>query len=303
MFLHYLRLAATLVLLIGGLSSATAQDDTTQSNNGSDVQRTFDAALKAATHGPADVTLRDMAAIHLPDAYSFIPVAQGAAFMRALGNTTGDNFHGLIIPKQLDQFWFVQITYTDSGHIKDDDAKSWNADELLQSIKDGTEASNKERTEMGFPPLDVVGWVEKPAYDASTHRLVWSILAKDRGTEGQSATINYNTYALGREGYFELNLVTGETYISEDKKHAGVILSALDYKPGHRYADFNAATDRVAEYGLAALIGGFAAKKLGLLAVIGVILAKFWKFILIAIAVAGGGIFQLFRRKKTTTET
>ena len=174
--------------------------------------------------------------------------------------------------------------------------------QLLQNIKDSTEANNKERSERGYPPLDVVGWVERPAYDASAHRLVWSILAKDRGSETQGATINYNTYALGRQGYFELNLVTGEAYIAEDKKHAGAILAALDYKPGERYADFNAATDRVAEYGLAALIGGFAAKKLGLLAVIGVVLVKFWKLLLIGLAIAGGGLFKLFRRKNTTPQ-
>ena len=71
------------------------------------------------------------------------------------------------------------------------------------------------------------------------------------------------------------------------------MLTALDYKPGQRYEDFNSSTDRVAEYGLAALIGGIAAKKLGLLAVIGVALVKFWKIMLIAIAVAGGGAFKL----------
>ncbi|MGE0239285.1 MAG: DUF2167 domain-containing protein, partial [Parvibaculaceae bacterium] len=197
--------------------------------------------------------------------------------------------------------WFIEITYTDSGYIKDDDAKSWNADELFKNIKDANEASNKDRSERGFPPLDIVGWVERPAYDAGAHRLVWSILAKDRGTDqAQEATINYNTYALGRRGYFALNLVTGETSIAEDKKHAGTLLTSLDYKPGERYGDFNAATDRVAEYGLAALIGGFAAKKLGLLAMVGVFLAKFWKVILIAFAVAGGGLFKLFRRNNTT---
>lgn len=40
----------------------------------------------------------------------------------------------------------------------------------------------------------------------------------------------------------------------------------------------------MAEFGLAALIGEAAAKKLGLSAVIGVALAKFWKVILIAVA-------------------
>lgn len=295
MFFRYLRLCA--ILLIAGISTAAAQDATPQ---GSELQKAFDAAIKVATQGPADVALRELATIHLPDPYSFIPAKEGAALMRAMGNITDENFYGVIISKQQDQYWFVTIDYRDSGHLKDDDAKSWDAGELLQNLKDNTEASNKERTERGFPALDVVGWVEPPVYDAATHRLVWSILAKDRGNAAQAATINYNTYALGRQGYFELNLVTVEDTITADKTHAGTILAALDYRPGERYTDFNASTDRVAEYGLAALIGGIAAKKLGLLAVIGVALAKFWKVILIAVAVGGGGLVKLFRRKNTT---
>lgn len=297
MLIRTLRLCV--VFLLVGMSGAAAQEASSQDNA---VQNAFMAAIKVATHGPADVPLRDLAVIHLPDPYSFIPANEGAALMRAMGNRTDESFHGLIISKQQDQYWFVTIDYRDSGHLKDDDAKSWNADELLQNIKDGTEADNKDRTERGFPALDVVGWVEKPAYDETTHRLVWSMLAKERGNEAQAATINYNTYALGREGYFELNLITVENAIGADRKHAGALLTALDYKPGQRYEDFNASTDRVAEYGLAALIGGIAAKKLGLLAVIGVALAKFWKVILIAFAVGGGGIFKLFRRKNTTPQ-
>lgn len=297
MLLRRFRLWA--IFLIAGISGAAAQNLSPQE---SEIQKAFVDAIGAATHGPADVPLRELATIHLPDPYSFIPVKEGSALMRAMGNTTNESFHGLIIPKQENQYWFVTIDYQDSGHVKDDDAKSWNADELLQNIKDGTEANNKERTERGFPALDVVGWVEPPSYDAGTHRLVWSMLARDRGDAAQAATINYNTYALGRQGYFELNLVTGENTIAEDRKHAGAILAALDYKPGERYADFNASTDRVAEYGLAALIGGIAAKKLGLLAVIGLALAKFWKVVLIALAVAGGGLTKLFRRKNKTPQ-
>jgi len=287
------------ILLITGISTAAAQDNAAQT---AEIQRTFEAAVKAATQGPADVPLRQLATLHLPDPYSYIPVTEAAAFMRSMGNVTDENFYGLVMSKQHDQFWFVSIDYVDSGHLKDDDAKSWDADELLQNLKDGTEAGNKERAERGFPPLDVVGWIERPAYDESTHRLVWSMLVKDRSGVEQGTTVNYNTYALGRQGYFMLNLVTGEAGIANDRKHADAILAGLDYKPGERYADFDSSTDRVAEYGLAALIGGIAAKKLGLLALMGVTFVKFWKLALIGIAVAGGAVGKLFRRKNTTPQ-
>lgn len=294
MILRLSRLFALLLLSLSWLPGALAQDSA-QTPAQNEIEQAYVAAMKAATNGPADVALRDLATIRLSDSYSFVPVAEAAAFMRALGNSTNESFLGLIVPKQ-EPFWFVTVNYTDSGHIADEDAKTWNADDLLQSLKDGTEVDNKARAERGIPPFDVVGWAEKPAYDEATHRLVWSILARDRGTT-TAATINYNTYALGRQGYFELNLVTGEDTIGADKKHAGTLLAALDYKLGQRYTDYDASTDRLAEFGLAALIGGAAAKKLGLFAVIGLALAKFWKVILIAVALGGGALTRFFRRK------
>jgi uncharacterized membrane-anchored protein len=263
-----------------------------------DPQQIFDAAYKAATQGPAEIALRDLAALRLSDGYLFVPASEGSAVMHALGNRTDERFVGLVFPKANDQLWYVSVDYNDSGHVDDDDAKSWDADELLQSIKDGTEAGNEERAKQGIPALDVVGWAEKPFYDETTHRLIWSILARSRGApSAEGATINYNTYALGREGYFELNLITTENAIAADKQHAGTLISALEYKPGQTYGDFNRGTDRVAEYGLAALIGGIAAKKLGLFALIAAFFAKFAKVILIGLAVAGGAAFKLFRRK------
>jgi uncharacterized membrane-anchored protein len=109
------------------------------------------------------------------------------------------------------------------------------------------------------------------------------------------ATINYNTYALGRDGYYSMDLVTNSNFVDMDKSRARSILANFFYNPGKRYEDFNADTDHVAEYGIAALIAGVAAKKLGLLALAGVFFAKFAKLILIGLAVFGGAIFKFFR--------
>ena len=116
--------------------------------------------------------------------------------------------------------------------------------------------------------MQVIGWVQPPSYDAATHRLVWSLLAKDKGEPDNVAkSINYNTYALGRDGYFSLNLLSNSERIAGDKAVAHGLLGDLAYNAGKRYADFSASTDRIAEYGLMALVGGVAAKKLGLFAI------------------------------------
>lgn len=76
------------------------------------------------------------------------------------------------------------------------------------------------------------------------------------------------------------------------------MLDNLKYVEGKRYADFNSSTDKVAEYGLAALVAGVAAKKLGLFAVIAAFLAKFAKVGILAAAALGGGLWKRFRGKK-----
>ena len=104
---------------------------------------------------------------------------------------------------------------------------------------------------------------------------------------------------LGREGYLSLNLVTARGTVEGAKPLANQLLSAVHFNDGKGYGDFNASTDKVAEYGLAALIGGIAAKKLGLLALIGVTLLKFWKLGVIGIAAVGMGAKKLLARKKS----
>jgi uncharacterized membrane-anchored protein len=86
--------------------------------------------------------------------------------------------------------------------------------------------------------------------------------------------------------------------IEAEKPIAQQLLAALEYNDGKRYAQFNSATDHVAEFGLAALIGGVAAKKLGLFALIAAFLVKFAKIIGIAAIALIAFIAKLMGRKK-----
>ena len=262
-----------------------------------EIKAAFEAALTASTKGPADVAMIDQGVLRLPDGYVFIPKAEGARFLRALGNTVSTApFVGLIMSTQA--HWIITVDYIKDGYIKEDDAKNWNADELLQSLKDGTEASNADRAQRGFPELEIVRWIEAPGYDPETHRLIWSLLAKDKGEPDDAAsTVNYNTYALGRDGYFSLDLLTSSEGVATDKKAAHEMLAALSYNSGRRYEDFNQSTDHIAEYGLLALVGGIAAKKLGLFAIIAAFVLKFAKVIAIAVFAGGASVWNFLRRR------
>ena len=293
-FLSRLSLAAASALLFLPFG-ASAQNAAAQQ----EIEAAMKAAYAAAQEGPADVKLGDQAVVHLPESMFFVPRIQADRLMAAYGNGKDPSLLGVVMPKSDDDDWVITVNFDKPGYIKDDDAKNWNVSELLDSLRDGTEESNVERKKRGFPELVMDGWVEAPKYDSSTQRLVWSVAVKHKGeTANDNPTVNYNTYALGRDGYITLDLITQKNLVPKDKTAVVTLLDNLKYVEGKRYADFNSSTDKVAEYGLAALVAGVAAKKLGLFAVIAAFLAKFAKVGILAAAALGGGLWKRFRGKK-----
>ena len=256
--------------------------------------------------GPAVIDLSNQAKLKLPAKMVFIKKEAANTMMEEAGNGTDPNRYGLILPEQendeSDTPWLVDLTFTDSGYIKDDDAKEWDVEAMLEQLKEGTTEQNKERAARNLPELETRGWVEKPQYDAANRRLIWSIDVYHKNEPNQNQSINYNTFQLGREGYIELTMVTDLNSVDQYKPIARELLGNIEFNEGKRYSDFNAATDKVAEYGLAALVGGLAAKKLGLLALAGALLAKFGK--LIAVGVIGAGaLFKGLWRKKDKNQS
>src|SRR5258706_15960891 len=208
----------------------------------------FEAAAKAANKatiaGPADIKLIDQAVLKLPRGLSYIPAAEGGRLLAAMGNRIGDGLLGLVLSTAPGSDWFVVMRFAKSGYIKDDDAKDWKTDELLSGLKQGTEEANKERRARGISEIEVVGWVEAPKYDAAAHRLVWSLESKEKGAPVNTERgVNYNTYALGRDGYISMNLVTALKKIDAERPVAHQLLASLQYNGGKKYTDFNSATD------------------------------------------------------------
>ena len=292
--------AVVLAALLGSFAAFAQGSPPDQNALRAELQAAWQAASKAGVEGPSEVSLIDQAKLKLPAGYFFVPKAEGTRVLRALGNQVNEtSFVGLVVGTGQKDAWIVVVRYVKEGYIKDYDAKNWNADELLANIKEGVDEENKDRATRGFPELEVIGWIQQPTYDAATHRLVWSMLAKDKGqADSDPKGVNDNTYALGRDGYFSLNLLTGSDRIEGEKGVAQQLLGDLSYNSGKRYEDFSASTDRIAEYGLAALIGGAVAKKLGLFALAIAFVLKFAKVIAIGAVAFGAGLLKLFRRKR-----
>ena len=291
-------LRAFAAALLGALAFATAPVWAQAGEN--EFAKVIAAAQNDIVKGPQDIKLSTQAVLHLPEGKVYVPQPHAAKLMHAMGNP-GDysDLEGVVFPRG-DGEWFATLRFEKSGYIKDDDAKHWDAADMLKSFKEGTEASNEERKKMGGRALEITGWAQEPTYAADTHRLVWAMKSREVGAPADEPLgVNYNTYALGREGYMSLNLVTGLNDLPKYQGDAQQLLGALEFNDGKRYADFNASTDHVAEYGLAALVLGVGAKKLGLLAVIGAFFLKFAKVILLAGVAFGGAILKLFGRKKS----
>lgn len=296
-----LSLAHFALALALGLSAASARaEPATPEQARNELEAAFQQAGAALQKGPANIPIAGQAVLQLPTSYNFVPAEAARALLEAMGNPGNENVQGMIFPSgEAEAQWFIVATFNPAGYIRDDDAKDWKADDILAEIRKGTEAANSERRSRGLPEMDVAGWVEEPRYEADTHRLVWSLSSRLKGqAPGEAEGINYNTLMLGREGYISLNLVTDLSAIGKLKPVAHNMLASLEFDAGKRYADFQAETDKVAEYGLAALVAGVAAKKLGLLAMMGLFFAKFAKLILAAGVVGLGALGKIFGGKK-----
>jgi uncharacterized membrane-anchored protein len=283
-------MAAAWLGLAGAASAEPSQDE---------QRAVWDDVAQAAKKGPVDVPLVDEAVLHVPAGEVFVPQPQADKLLNLFGNPgSNPEMPGLILPRDPKSTWFMTVHFQKAGYIKDDDAKTWDADEMLKSFKDGTEEQNKEREKLGEPGMEIIGWSEAPRYDSARQRLVWAMTSREIGAKADAPqTVNYNTYALGRDGYFSMNLVTTLPELPALKPVAEQQLAALEFNAGRRYADFDAKSDHVAEYGLAALVVGVAAHKLGFIALAGAFLLKFAKVIFIGLALLGGSVTRFFKRK------
>ena len=230
--------------------------------------------------GPTEAELGDQARLKVPPGYRFLGAQETQLLLKQMGNFPSGSELGLITSATDGEQWFMVVRYIDAGYVKDDEAANWDADALMASIKEGTEADNKTRQSQGFPPLIIRGWEEKPHYDTQANKVVWAISAQER----ESVGVNYNTLALGRQGYLSMNMVGALEELPILKPHVGLLLSNVEFIEGKRYSDFDSTTDKVAAVGLSALIAG-AAIKSGLL-------AKLWAFI-IPLVIAGKKLLML----------
>src|SRR5689334_21561488 len=109
------------------------------------LRAAWDAAAKTATLGPAEIKLLDQAELQLAENEAFVPAAEADQIMQALGNGTSPARFGLIVSRRRDAQWLIDVKWLKEGYVRDGDAKEWQADALLENLREGTEAGNAER--------------------------------------------------------------------------------------------------------------------------------------------------------------
>ena len=232
------------------------------------------------------------ARFRLGDNFRYLEAADARKVLEQVwGNPPDDSVLGMVVPKGRgvldDHGWAVVVTYSDDGYISDEDAAKIDYDDLLQDMKDGTKDDNAARKDAGYGGIDLVGWATPPRYDAASKKLYWAKELQFEGSENR--TLNYDIRVLGRRGYLSLNAVAGMGDLAEVQAGMQQLLPMVEFDSGARYADFDGSSDKVAAYGIAALIGGGIAAKAGLFAKLGVLLLGLKKLLIpLGIAFAAG---------------
>ena len=289
----------SLVLLPALLAGPSLPSDTTHAKQMTPEE--FEAKLGYQT---GTIVLENgLATLNLPASLRFVgKEGSRRLLVEAWGNPpdAADGVLGMIIPAKLSPLtaagWGIVVEFDKEGYVDDKDAATIDYAKLLKQMQSDVEAGNKERQKAGYPPVHLVGWAEPPRYDAATHKLYW---AKELAFEGDSAhTLNYSIRILGRRGVLVLNAVGHMGQLALMRQETPSILAAVDFNQGNRYADFDPAIDKKAEYGIAGLILGAVAAKAGLFKALWVGILALKKVIIAGIAGASAFLKRKFWKKK-----
>ncbi len=233
-----------------------------------DAARAGTAALIAGLKPRrGEIDLRSgMAKVRVPEGYSFLDADDTTTVLVKLwGNPPPkDAPLGMLFPSSAgvatSNLWAVVLHYDAVGHVADTGADAIDFAKVLVDLKRAAGEASKDRVRDGFPSIEVTRWASPPRYDGISHKFHW---AKELRFGGSDRVLNYNIRVLGRRGMLVMNAVAPMSRFSEIEAAMPKILGLVDFEPGHRYADFEAGKDKVAPYGLAALVAGDTADKSG----------------------------------------
>lgn len=226
--------------------------------------------------GPKTQTIDNVSTLTIPDGYGFLDKEETKKYSE-LAQNPSNGVDSLFTSDNWEAYFHFEAT----GYVKDDE--TLDADELLKRYKEGTRIGNEERKKKGWGTLEIDGWYLKPHYDNEKKLLEWAFIATN--SDDKTQVVNYCTRILGRTGVMKVTLVTSTENIAHAIVDFKGKLGGFEFNAGEKYTEFKQG-DKIAEYGLAALILGGAAAvatKKGFWAVLAGLFAGLWKLIFIPI--------------------
>jgi uncharacterized membrane-anchored protein len=240
--------------------------------------------------GPKTVAVDGNSQLQVPEGYRYLDQHETDKFLE-LNQNLSSGHEVMIAPASL--AWSAYLSFADEGYVKDDE--KLDAAAILKSLQEATAESNAERRRRGWRELQVLDWTIPPAYNSSTRRLEWATLLQSDGQQ----SVNFLTKILGRRGHTTVVLAAAPDDLPAARSALNQLLTGYSFKPGDTYGDFRPG-DKVAQYGLAALVLGGAAAiatKKGLWAVLASAIAASWKFIAVGVVAMGAWLRRLFAGK------
>lgn len=253
-----------------------------------DISRTYSdegiKALETLDFKQGKITVgSNLATLDLSDEFYFLDVKDANYVLTTLwGNPPGDSTLGMVFPADktpLDDTWGIEVSFDDIGYVSDEDAGSYDYDELLKTMQQDMQDENEWRRENNYDTLELLGWAAPPHYDAEGRKLYWAKELRFNGEE--STTLNYNIRILGRKGVLVVNFIADMDMLDQVNKAVPTVLKMTNFTDGNKYSDFNPSMDKVAAVGIGGLIAGKVLAKTGLIAVALIFLKKFFFLLLI----------------------
>jgi uncharacterized membrane-anchored protein len=201
------------------------------------------------------------ARLELPEGYRYLePEDARKVVVDLWGNppAAATDILGLVVPKgehlARPDSWAVVVSFSEVGHVSDEDADRIDFDGILARLKETGRQANREREAAGFDTLELAGWAVTPRYDKPHKVLHWA--KRFKVADDKDDTLNYEVRVLGRRGVLSLNGIADLSRVADIEAASPAIVSMLRFNDGHRYGDFDPATDRKAPYSLAGLLAG-----------------------------------------------
>lgn len=287
------RLAAGIGVCLLCLTPAFAQD-ASQAQDQAQDSVTQQIMHLHWVEGPTQVTIGANATFNVPEGYRFLGPADTIKFMELTRNLASDDGGTVFAPD--DFTWWGEFEYADVGHVADDE--KIDADKLLANLRSSQKEANEQLTARGWGTLEVAGWEQAPFYDPDTHDLSWAV---DLRNSDGGEDINFNTRLLSRTGYTAATLVASPDGLQQSISQFKQVVTGYQFLGDQTYSAYKPG-DKVAKYGLAALITGGAvavAAKTGLWKVIVGFLAAGWKFIAAGVVALFAAIGRFFKRGRS----